>query len=150
MISQTAIKVGVIVKMSQNVLIGVAAFILAVIWTFKKAEGVPGGEKPGLIEIWIRFPKFVLGFIIASLVFSFLLSPATVGAVKGQLGGLRTLWFALAFTCIGLETNFRELATLGGGKPAAAFLIAQGVNILWTLLLAYLFFGGYVFTMPKF
>ena len=150
LISQTAMKVGVIVKMSQNVLIGVAAFILAVIWTFKKTEVGPGADKPGLIEIWVRFPKFVLGFIIASIVFSFFLSPATVGAVKGQLGGLRTIWFALAFTCIGLETNFGELATLGGGRPAAAFLIAQGINILWTLLLAYLFFGGYIFPMPQF
>jgi uncharacterized membrane protein YadS len=62
LISETAMKIGVIVKMSQNVLIGFAAFILAVVWTFKKAEEVPGGEKPGAIEIWNRFPKFVLGF----------------------------------------------------------------------------------------
>lgn len=150
LISETAMKVGVIVKMSQNVLIGFAAFILAVVWTFKKAEEVPGGEKPGWIEIWHRFPKFVLGFIIASLVFSFLLSPQTVGAVKGQLSGLRTLWFALAFTSIGLETRFGELATLGGGRPAAAFLIAQTINIFWTLLLAYLIFGGILFPAPTF
>jgi len=150
LISETAMKVGVIVKMSQNVLIGVAAFILAVVWTFKRAEEVPGGEKPGAIEIWHRFPKFVLGFIVASLLFSFVLSPQAVAAVKGQLGALRTLWFALAFTCIGLETRFGELATLGGGRPAAAFLIAQGINILWTLLLAYLIFGGILFAAPTF
>lgn len=149
LISETAMKVGVIVKMSQNVLIGVAAFILAVVWTFKAAEQT-GAERPGAIEIWHRFPKFVLGFIIASLVFSFLLDPKTVSAVKGSLGGLRTIWFALAFTSIGLETRFAELATLGGGRPAAAFLIAQGINILWTLLLAYLLFGGILFTAPTF
>jgi uncharacterized membrane protein YadS len=102
------------------------------------------------MEIWYRFPKFVLGFMVASLVFSFLIDPKVVGAVKGQLGGIRTLWFALAFTCIGLETNFRELASLGGGRPAAAFVIAQGFNILWTLLLAYLLFGGILFAAPKF
>jgi uncharacterized integral membrane protein (TIGR00698 family) len=150
LISEVAMKVGVIVKMSQNVLIGVAAFILAVVWTFKRAEEVPGGEKPGAMEIWYRFPKFVLGFIIASLVFSFLLDPKLVGAVKGQLAGLRTIWFALAFTCIGLETRFSELVALGGGRPAAAFFIAQGLNILWTLLLAYILFGGYIFPVPQF
>lgn len=150
LISETAMKVGVIVKMSQNVLIGFAAFILAVVWTFKKAEQVPGGEKPSAIEIWHRFPKFVLGFMVASLVFSFILSPEAVGAAKGPLGGLRTIWFALAFTSIGLETRFGELATLGGGRPAAAFLIAQGINILWTLLLAYLIFGGVLFATPTF
>jgi uncharacterized integral membrane protein (TIGR00698 family) len=150
LISDVAMKVGVIVKMSQNVLIGVAAFILAVVWTFKKAEEVPGGEKPGLIEIWRRFPKFVLGFMAASILFSFFLSPDIVGAVKSQLGGLRVFWFALAFTSIGLETNFRELASMGGGRPAAGYLIAQGVNIIWTLLLAWLLFGGILFTAPKF
>jgi uncharacterized membrane protein YadS len=142
-------KTGVIVKMSQNVLIGVAAFILSIIWTFKKAAEVPGGERPGVIEIWYRFPKFVLGFIVASIVFSFLLDPKVVSATKGTLTGLRTWWFALAFTAIGLETRFKDLAELGGGRPAVAFLIGQGFNILWTLLLAYLIFGGYIFSAPK-
>jgi uncharacterized integral membrane protein (TIGR00698 family) len=150
LISETAMKVGVIVKMSQNVLIGVAAFILSVIWTFKKAAEVPGGQKPSLMEIWYRFPKFVVGFIVASLVFSFLLDPKLVDAVKGPLTALRTIWFAMAFTCIGLETRFADLAGLGGGRPAVAFLIAQGVNIIWTLILAYLIFGGVLFGAPKF
>ncbi len=150
LISETAMKVGVIVKMSQNVLIGFAAFILAVIWTFKRAEEVPGGEKPGAIEIWNRFPKFVLGFMVASLVFSFVLDPAIVNKVKGSLGGIRTWWFALAFTSIGLETNFSELSRLGGGRPALAFIIAQTLNVLWTLLLAYLIFGGVFVATPVF
>ena len=150
LISETAMKVGVIVKMSQNVLIGFAAFILAVVWTFKQVEDVPGAGKPGAGEIWHRFPKFVLGFMAASVLFSFFIDPKVISAVKGQLGGLRTIWFALAFTSIGLETNFRELATLGGGRPAAAFLIAQGFNVIWTLLLAYLLFGGILFAAPKF
>jgi len=149
LISETAMKVGVIVKMSQNVLIGVAAFILAVVWTFKTAEET-GAERPGAIEIWHRFPKFVLGFMISSLVFSFILSPDVVKTVKGSLNGITVFWFALAFTSIGLETRFGELAKLGGGRPAAAFVIAQGINILWTLLLAYLIFGGILFAPPKF
>jgi uncharacterized integral membrane protein (TIGR00698 family) len=150
LISETAMKIGVIVKMSQNVLIGFAAFILAIVFAYKQAEEVPGGEKPTAMEIWYRFPKFVLGFMAASLLFSFILDPKTVSAVKGSLGGLRTLWFALAFTSIGLETRFVELAAMGGGRPALAFLVAQGFNVLWTLLLAYLIFGGILFPMPSF
>ena len=146
LVSELAMKIGVIVKMSQNVLIGFAAFILAIVWIFKKA--VPG-EKPGAMEIWFRFPKFVLGFMIASMIFSFLLDPKTVAATKGVLGGLRTWWFALAFTCIGLETRFVDLAKLGGGRPALAFVLAQIFNIFWTLLLAYLIFGGILFPAPK-
>ncbi len=146
LVSEAAMKIGVIVKMSQNVLIGFAAFILAIVWTFKKAAP---GEQPGAIEIWYRFPKFVLGFMIASLFFSFVLDPKTVNAVKGQLGALRTWWFALAFTCIGLETRFADLFKMGGGRPAVAFLGAQIFNIIWTLLLAYLIFGGVVFPGPR-
>jgi uncharacterized membrane protein YadS len=101
------------------------------------------------MEIWFRFPKFVVGFMVASLLFSFVLSPETVNATKGMLGGLRTWWFALAFTSIGLETRFGELAKLGGGRPALAFLIGQGFNIIWTLILAYLIFGGVFFPAPK-
>jgi uncharacterized integral membrane protein (TIGR00698 family) len=149
LISETAMKTGVIVKMSQNVLIGVAAFILAIWWTFKKGAAVPGGEKPGAIEIWYRFPKFVLGFIVASILFSFIIDPKTVAATKGALAGLRTWWFALAFTSIGLETRFVDLAKMGGGRPVAAFLIAQVINIFWTLLLAYLIFGGLIVAVPK-
>jgi len=145
LISEVAMKVGVIVKMSQNVLIGVAAFILSVVWTFGARTAAGVAEKPSLLEIWYRFPKFILGFIISSLVFSFLLDPKTVSAVKGSLGGLRTWWFALAFTCIGLETHFGDLVKMGGGRPAIAFFIAQGVNVFWTLILAYLLFGGIIF-----
>jgi len=149
MIGETAMKAGVIVKMSQNVLIGFVAFILAIVWTFKKAEDVSDGEKPTLMEIWYRFPKFVLGFIILSMVFSFQIDHALVTATKGVLSGLRTWWFAMAFVCIGLDTNIRDLAKMDGGRPAAAFLIAQAFNIFWTLLLAWLIFGGVLFPMPK-
>ncbi len=146
-IGETAMKIGVIVKMSQNVLIGVVAFILSVVWTLRKKE-MEGG-RPNAVEIWNRFPKFVLGFMISSIVFSFVLPPATVGSVKGILRSFETMWFALAFTCIGLETHFGDLAKLGSGRPALAFLAAQGFNILWTLLLAYLFFGGVLFDLPR-
>jgi uncharacterized integral membrane protein (TIGR00698 family) len=149
LISEAAMKTGVIVKMSQNVLIGVAAFILAIVWTLKACKvGESKKETPSAMEIWHRFPKFVLGFIVASLVFSFAVDPKTIDATKGMLGGLRTWWFALAFASIGLETRFKDLATMQGGRPAGAFLIGQGFNIIWTLLLAYLLFGGVIFEVP--
>ncbi len=146
LISEPAMKAGVIVKFSQNVLIGVAAFLLSVWWTFKK--GAETGVRPSARVIWERLTQFVLGFLIASVVFSFLLDAATVGATKGLFGGLRTVWFALAFTCIGLETRFTELVSMEGGRPAAAFLVAQAFNVVWTLILAYLLFGGILFAAP--
>jgi len=147
LISDAAMKTGVIVKFSQNALIGVAAFILVVWWTYK-AGAQAGGQKPSAGIIWERFPKFVLGFLIASAVFSFFLPQPLVDGTKSVLGELRVWWFALAFVCIGLETRFVDLATMEGGRPAVAFLGAQAVNIVWTLILAYLIFGGVIFPVP--
>jgi uncharacterized membrane protein YadS len=141
-----AMKVATIVKFSQNVLIGIAAFLLAIAWSFKR--GAETGQRTSAMVIWERFPKFVLGFLVASLVFSFFLSPAVIDAVKGPLNFVRLLTFALAFVCIGLETNFKELLQLEGGRPAVAFLGAQAFNLVWTLILAYALFGGVLFAAP--
>lgn len=142
-----AMAVAVVVKMAQNVLIGAAAFLLAIWFTFKKKEA---GEKPGAMEIWFRFPKFVVGFIVASIIFSFFMTEAYGKTVTGITAPLRGWWFTFAFLCIGLDTKFKELVAMGGGRPAAAFLIAQAFNILLTLLLAYLIFGGVLFPIPTF
>lgn len=140
-VGETATKVGTVVKLSQNVLIGFAAFAISVWWTFRERRNNPGAPRPGLGVIWERFPKFVLGFIAASLVFSFLLPPEIVKACDKPLKGLREIWFAAAFVCIGLETRLGDLARLGGGRPALAFLGGQVVNVVWTLLLAWLLFA---------
>ncbi len=146
LISDAAMKTGVIVKFSQNALIGVAAFILVVWWTYK--AGSKTGEQPTAGIIWERFPKFVLGFLVASALFSFFLPNDMVNGTKSALAEFRTWWFALAFVCIGLETRFIDLATMEGGRPAVAFIAAQIINVFWTLLLAYLLFGGVIFPIP--
>ena len=145
-VGDSAMTAAVIVKFSQNAMLGLAAFALSVWWTFR--AGAATGERPSVRIIWERFPKFVLGFFAASVVFSFLLEPAFVESTKGLMKGLRTWWFALAFVCIGLETRFRDLVSMDGGRPAAAFLLAQGVNVIWTLLIAWLLFGGVLFEVP--
>jgi uncharacterized membrane protein YadS len=146
LISDAAMKTGVIVKFSQNALIGVAAFMLAIWWAFKLKAAT--GERPSAAVIWERFPKFVIGFVVASAIFSFLLAPEIVNGTRGALTEIRTWWFALAFVCIGLETRFVELAKTDQGRPALAFIAAQAFNVVWTLLLAYLLFGGVIFAQP--
>jgi uncharacterized membrane protein YadS len=91
--------------------------------------------------IWERFPKFVLGFIAASLLFSFVIPAASIDAVKGGFKTLQGLWFALAFTSIGLETKFSDLFSKEGKKPLYAFLIAQLFNVFVTLAVAYVLFN---------
>lgn len=136
-----ALKISTIVKFSQNVLLGVAAFAISVYWTYTKndSENVKQA-KPLLGVIWERFPKFILGFMAASLIFSFALSPETIDGVKGSLKSLQGLWFALAFTSIGLETRLADLFNADNRKPLYAFLIAQTFNIFITLGIAYFLF----------
>ena len=142
MVGETALKISTIVKFSQNVLLGLAAFAISIYWTYTKhAASKDPNTKPTLKVIWDRFPKFVLGFIGASILFSFFISPETTATVKDSLKNLQGLWFALAFTSIGLETNFAELFKQNSRKPLYAFLIAQLFNIFVTLAIAYLLFG---------
>ena len=145
-VGESAMNAAVIVKFSQNAMLGLAAFALSIRWRFR--QGATTGENPSASIIWERFPKFVLGFIAASVLFSFALSPEYVDSTKGLMRGLRTWWFALAFVCIGLETRFRDLVSMDEGRPAIAFLLAQGVNIFWTLLVAWLLFAGVLFEVP--
>lgn len=148
LVSEQARNAAVVVKLSQNVLIGVAAFLLTVWWTTRRGSGA--AAPTSLSVIWERFPKFVLGFLAVSLVFSFVLAQQSVTETRGLVNGVRTAWFALAFLCIGLETSVSDLLKMGGGRPAIAFVGGQAFNIVVTLLLAYLLFGGVLFPPPVF
>jgi uncharacterized integral membrane protein (TIGR00698 family) len=138
---EVALKFSTIIKFSQNVLLGVAAFLISIFWSYRQAGKSMNHEKPGLKMIWERFPKFVLGFILASLVFSFLVEPEAAKAAGSTIKSYHSLWFNLAFVCIGLETRFTDLIKLDKGRPLYAFLLAQTFNIIITFIIAYLIFG---------
>jgi len=148
MLGPTAEKVAAVVKMIQNVMIGLLAFIVAIYWV-TSVERDPNGPRPNAMEIWYRFPKFVLGFIAASLLFSFVVVPMMQGDfklvevefIKPVTKTMRGWFFCLAFTAIGLESNFRELASrMEGGKPLILYAIGQSFNLALTLLIAFLAF----------
>lgn len=142
LVGETALKISTIVKFSQNVLLGFAAFAISIYWTYTNNQSETVKEsKPTVGVIWERFPKFVIGFIAASLIFSFVIPSETIDSVKGVLKSLQGLWFALAFTSIGLETKFSDLFNEEGKKPLYAFLIAQLFNVFITLAIAYFLFG---------
>jgi len=162
-LGEEAEAVATTVKMIQNVLIGVVAFGVAVYWSSRyrisnqtNTSGVDDQEashdeayvKPSLLEIWYRFPKFILGFLAASLVFSaFPLLMENGGAISEALTKetttpLRTWLFCLAFVAIGLQTDFRKLwPYLSGSKPLLLYVIGQCWNLLLSFLMAYLMFG---------
>jgi uncharacterized integral membrane protein (TIGR00698 family) len=149
LLGEHAEKVAAVVKMIQNVLIGVVAFVVAVFWV-TRVDRDPDAPRPSLLEIWYRFPKFILGFAGMSLVFSFLLIPTLggddVSAALNLSKQLRGWLFCLAFVSIGLESNFRDLwSQLVGGKPIILYIVGQSFNIVLTLLIAWLAFGGVLF-----
>lgn len=141
MYGEEALKISSIVKFSQNVLLGVAAFLIAIYWTYTNKNGNEYAEKPGLKVIWERFPKFVIGFMVSSLFFSFVINPTQHKPEMDTLKTLQGLLFALAFTSIGLETNFKTLLHSSNRKATWAFLGAQLFNVFFTLIIAYLVFG---------
>lgn len=133
-----AAQTAVIVKSSQNVLLGAAAFIISLMWSY---QGKNQHEKPTLGVIWDRFPKFVVGFILASLVFSFCFDTETAKAVGKVTKGFQNTLFSIAFVCIGLETRFKEIFSKENRKPLTVFLTAQAFNIIVTLIISYVILG---------
>lgn len=142
LVGEEALKISTIVKFSQNVLLGIAAFFISIYWTYSKSvDDETKKDKPTLKLIWDRFPKFVVGFVFVSLMFSFVVSPEANNMVKDSLKSIQGLWFALAFTSIGLETNFKDLFKQDNKKPLYAFIVAQTFNIVVTLIIAMALFG---------
>jgi uncharacterized integral membrane protein (TIGR00698 family) len=147
-LGERALYVAATIKMIQNVLIGVIAFFVAVYWCYKVDR--EAGRQVGAMEIWYRFPKFVLGFIGVSIAFSVvyaMMGPDVGntmidhGVIRGLTKSLRGWFFCLAFTSIGLATNFRELKHhFTGGKPLILYVCGQTFNLCLTLLMAYLMF----------
>jgi uncharacterized membrane protein YadS len=151
MLGAEAEKIAAVVKMIQNILIGVVAFIVAIYFTFK-VEQRSDATKPNAMEIWYRFPKFIVGFVGASILFSFVLIPiygtgyVESDVIKASTKTLRGWLFCLAFVSIGLESNFRDLGSqLVGGKPIILYVIGQSFNLILTLFMAFLAFGGILF-----
>ncbi|MDM8543214.1 putative sulfate exporter family transporter [Desulfococcaceae bacterium HSG9] len=151
-LGEKALYVAATIKMIQNVLIGVIAFFVALYFT-TKVEAAETGVKVGPMEIWYRFPKFVIGFIAASIIFSLFYSyfNAQIGGLgttmvdKGVIKGMSDLYrgwfFSLSFVSIGLATNFRELKEhFKGGKPLILYFFGQSFNLCLTLVVAYIMF----------
>ncbi|CEP68530.1 Uncharacterised protein family UPF0324,prokaryote [Moorella glycerini] len=136
----------------RDIWIGLWSFIMAVIAcvVWERGSAADRGERVNAMEIWWRFPKFVFGFFIASLLITFValqftpqefnkvLNPEVIGPIKT----LRTWTFVFTFLSIGFTTRFREL-TAFGWKPLAAFTLGVAVNVPLGYILSVLIFGHY-------
>ncbi len=150
-LGEEAEQAAVLVKSIQNILIGFIAFFVAIFFATKVDK--TGDSKVGAGEIWTRFPKFIIGFFVASLVASFIVMPLTSGAevkaINGVLDQYKNWAFVLAFTSIGLDTNFKSLIKqMQGGKVLWLYIVGQVFNIALTLFAVWFLLSGVVFKVP--
>ena len=141
----------VLVKSIQNILIGFIAFFVALFFATRVEKN--SDKRVGAGEIWTRFPKFIIGFFVASIVASFIIQPvagsADVKAINAVLDQYKNWAFVLAFTSIGLDTNFREIGKqLHGGKVLWLYVLGQLFNIILTFFAVWLLLSGVIFDVP--
>jgi uncharacterized membrane protein YadS len=134
-------------KVFIDIFIGVWAFLLAWIWT--KHIDVGKGETARVGEIWERFPKFVIGYVVTFLVILLMAlaaSPAVAAQIKAamsQANALRGIFFVLTFFTIGVMSNFRKLWEEGIGRLAAVYLLTLFGFVIWVALaISLIFFAG--------
>ena len=135
------------VKLFIDIFIGIWAFVLGYIWTNHVNKG-PDRAKP--VEIWQRFPKFILGFIVvfaASLWLALGSTPQiakALPAAAGEANVFRVIFFVLTFFSIGVLSDFRKLWQQGFGKLAAVYVVSLFGFVIWVgLLISWLFFSGF-------
>jgi uncharacterized membrane protein YadS len=135
------------VKVFIDIFIGVWAFVLAYIWTTRIEARA--GDRPRAREIWDRFPKFVIGYVLTFLLILLLAlgaTPAALGKIKAAMGEANTfrgIFFVLTFFTIGVMSNFRKLWEEGIGKLAAVYLVCLFGFIIWVgLVISWIFYGG--------
>ena len=140
---EEALQIASIVKVTQNALMGLVAVALTAYFAFK-VERKPGAARPALGELWARFPKFVLGFVAASVIATWYLGSvgADGKATIGIVNDLRAWFLILAFVSIGLEFRAASLRE-AGWRPIAVFAGATVFNLALALALASVLFAGF-------
>ena len=146
-------QVAALIKMIQNILIGFVALAISIFFAMRveNADGTAGKVGPG--EIWHRFPKFIIGFFVASVIFSFFIMPTygeeTYSAILKTFSNFKGWMFCMTFTAIGLESNFKEmLYYMQGGKPLTLYLVGQIFNLVIALFLCWLALSGVILPVP--
>ncbi|THF65419.1 putative sulfate exporter family transporter [Pseudothauera nasutitermitis] len=141
-VGEEALQIAAIVKSAQNVLMGVVAVALTLyfaLYVEKKGQDATKGASKAL---WERFPKFVLGFILASAVATWYVNAGGASAGISAANTLRAYFLILAFVSIGLEFRLTKLLA-EGWRPIAVFGSATVFNLAIALLIASILFSNF-------
>ena len=146
-VGQIAENTAIVVKATQNVLIGFVAFFIA-LYLSTRSNGGANISRPSLSIVWDKFPKFILGFVLASALFSILqtqdmLTLNTSGKVMetALAKNFSTFFFSLSFVCIGMDTRLKDIVSRENRRILHAFLGTQLFNIIITGVIAWIMFG---------
>jgi uncharacterized membrane protein YadS len=137
----TAETIASIVKNTQNAFIGVVAFLLAL-----KFASISKQKKnrPSAGIIWDRFPKFVLGFLLISILYSAGWIPEPLKKAPFSSGdaivAMKDWAFCLAFVSMGLNMSLTDLREMGW-SPVIVFLIVTLFNTVLALGISWAIFG---------
>ena len=126
--SDAAGKLAVLAKTTRNAMIGFVVLAYAIYWASRgQAETV----RNKAAFLWQKFPKFVLGFLLISILatYHFFTKEQTTA-----LANLSRWAFLLTFAGVGLRTNFREMRKQGL-RPFAVGAIGEVVIAVFTLAL---------------
>lgn len=131
LLGQSVLHFAIIIKMLQNIVIGPIALVVTVIWsnTFN-----------GWI-LWEKFPKFVFGFVIVSIITTVLPISMRENVVDNSF--ILSEWFAsIAFVLIGIDVDvlvlYDRIKTYYG--MLFLYLIGQTMDIGTTLGVSYIMF----------
>ena len=145
-----AIKAFTLMKViGRDLWIGIWSFAWALVATMVW-ESKERGTKPDVREVWWRFPKFVIGFFVASLLMTMVTNSYSIADFNNvvkpglilPLVSLRTWAFIFCFLSIGLTTRFRDLAPVGW-KTFSAFSLGVLMNVVLGYILSVYVFGSY-------
>jgi uncharacterized membrane protein YadS len=143
---EQALQIAAIVKSAQNALLGIVAIALTAYFAFKVERGGDAdgaaAVRPRPRDLWDRFPKFVLGFLAASVIATIFLANGGSKDAITTVNDLRVIFLILAFVSIGLEFRVAPVRE-AGWRPVGVFAAATVVNLLVGLGLAVLLFSGF-------
>ncbi len=130
---ENAQQIAGIIKNTQNAAIGLVAFLLAIYFASRNPSST---GRPSALLVWQRFPKFVLGFILASILYA-------LGWIDGGKGtviaAIKDWCFTLAFVSMGLELSIRQIKQMGW-KPVIVFALVTVFNTLLALGVSFVIF----------